>query len=155
MAIADKIKPILLNWDQKDRMVMVEDKDEDRYLLTVEQAIEACGAHNKENRAIFKRQFEDLQAYLGQWASERKGKIRRAFLTIRDAGLLFLLVTQKKTYDENFESELTKLDLEIANSNDFSEIQMSVQALPLCNEDNYYSFCNPEWTLEYKGLNAK
>ena len=76
------------------------------------------------------------------------------FITIRDADLLFLLVTQNKTYDEDFESELTKLDLEVANSDDFSEIKMSVQALPLCDEDNYYSFCNPEWMLEYKGLNA-
>jgi hypothetical protein len=136
-------------------MVMVEDKDEDRYLLTVEQAIEACGAHNKEKRAIFKRQFENLQAHLGQLTSERKGKVKKVFLTIRDAGLLFLLVTQKKTYDQDFEAELTRLDLEVANSCDFSEIQMSVQALPLCDEDNYYSFCNPEWTLEYKSLNAK
>ena len=69
--------------------------------------------------------------------------------------MLFLLVTTRKTYDENLEEELTQLDLKIARNEIFSEIRLSVQALPLCGKNGYDSFCNPEWTLEYTGLNAK
>jgi hypothetical protein len=65
------------------------------------------------------------------------------------------VVTKRKTYDESFEEELTDLDLQVANSDEFSQVELSVQALPQCGESNFESFCYPGRTLEYKGINAK
>lgn len=73
----------------------------------------------------------------------------------RNAGLLFLVVMKRKTYDQSFENELTRLDLNVAQEDGFSKIALSVQVLPNCNKENYESFCSSEGTLEYKGLNAK
>ncbi|MCK4913303.1 MAG: hypothetical protein KAI59_06835 [Planctomycetes bacterium] len=140
---------IHLKWSQKGGTVIVEDADEDRFCMTIEDAIEACRVYDKEKRLAFRKQFNMLLEFLGSWCYERKGKIQKIFLTIRDAGLLFLVVTKSKIYDEQLEEELTLLDIEIANNEKFSEILLSVQSLPCCNDSNYSSFCYPERTLEY------
>ena len=155
MAVANKQEYIPLKWSEKDRKILVEDADEDRFSMTVEEAIDACKVYEREKQPIFRKQFKMLLNFLGGWSYKRKNKLAKVFLTIRDAGLLFLVVTKRKTYNEGFEEELTQLDLEVANEEDFSEIWLSVQALPLCDENGYDSFCNSEWTLEYQGLNAK
>ena len=154
MAVREQHSHILLPWSEKDKRVVIEDADEDRFSLTVEEAIEACSVYHKEKRAQFRRQFHDLLDFLGKWTYARRTEIFKAFLTIRDAGLLFLVVSRGKKYDPVFEDELTKLDITIANSEEFSEIQMSVQALPFCGAPNYDSFCNPDLTLEYKVRDA-
>lgn len=155
MAVANKQEYIRLKWSEKDQKILVEGADEDRFSMTVEEAIEACKVYERAKKTIFRKQFDMLLDFLGAWSHTRKNKLAKVFLTIRDAGLLFLAVTKRKTYDANFEEELTQLDLEIANSEDFSEILLSVQSLPLCSQSNYDSFCYPERTLEYTKLNAK
>ena len=154
MAITKKSNIIQLLWSEKDSMVVVEPQDQDRYCLKVEDAIEACRIYQKENRALFHSQLQDTLNRLGQWARNHRGKLQKVFLTTRDAGLLFLLVTKRKTFDEDLETSLTKLDLEIAQDKKFSEIRLSVQALPNCDENNYSSFFNPQWILQFKGING-
>jgi len=155
MAVANKQEYIRLKWSEKAQKILVEGADEDRFSMTVEEAIEACKVYERAKQTIFRKQFDMLLDFLGAWSHTRNNKLAKVFLTIRDAGLLFLVVTKRKTYDANFEEELTQLDLEIANSDNFSEILLSVQALPLCSESNYDSFCYPERTLEYTRLNAR
>jgi len=155
MTVANKQEYIRLKWSEKDHKILVEAKDEDRFSLTVGDAIVACKVYEREKKAMFPKQFRMLLNFLGNWAFERRNKLAKVFLTIRDAGLLFLVVTKGKTYDEQFEEDLTELDLEVAHNEDFSEIALSVQSLPLCDENNYNSFCSPERTLEYAKLNAK
>jgi len=155
MAVANRQEYIRLKWLERDRKILVEDADEDRFSMTVEEAIEACKVYEREKQLLFRKQFKMLLDFLGEWSFKRKDKLAKIFLTIRDAGLLFLVVTRRKTYDDNLERELTELDMKIAQSGDFSEVWLSVQSLPHCDKNGYDSFCNSEWTLEYKGLNAE
>jgi len=155
MAVANRQEYIRLKWLERDRKILVEDADEDRFSMTVEEAIEACKVYEREKQPLFRKQFKMLLDFLGEWSFKRRNKLAKVFLTIRDAGLLFLVVTKRKTYDESFEEELTQLDIEVANKEDFSGILLSVQALPLCSSSNYDSFCYPERTLEYTIPNAK
>ena len=155
MAVANRQEYIRLKWLERDRKILVEDADEDRFSMTVEEAIEACRVYEREKQPLFRKQFKMLLGFLGEWSFKRRNKLAKVFLTIRDAGLLFLVVTKRKTYDEGFEEELTQLDIEVANKEDFSRILLSVQALPLCSSSNYDSFCYPERTLEYTIPNAK
>lgn len=154
MLITNEKRYIRLRWSEKDRRIVIEDKDEDRFSMTVEEAIAACRVYERGKQPVFRKQFQTLLDFLGAWCYGRSRKLAKVFLTIRDAGLLFLVVTKKKTYDENFEAQLTKLDINIARAQEFSEISLSVQALPLCDRNGYDSFCSSKWTLEYTGLNA-
>lgn len=152
MAVAEKLNPVRLDWSEKDRKVIVAPKDNDKYMRTVEEAIEACKAY--DNKIRFWEQFKIVLDDLGKWSKDRTQKLDHAFLTVQDAGLLFLVVTKRKTYDDMLESELTDLDLKIANDSDFTSISLSVQSLPSCSMDGISSFLNPEYTLELQ-LGAK
>jgi hypothetical protein len=107
-----------------------------------------------EYKSLFKDQLDHLKNILGSWASKRKEKIHKVFLTLQDARMLFLVVTKQQTYDEQLEEELVNIELEIAQDPKCSRINLDVQALPYCVEDSYISFCNPEWMLEYMIHNA-
>ncbi len=154
MAVKEDIY-IRLSWSEKDKRIVFEPEDNDRFSLTVEEAIEACEVYDKEGRALFRKQFKELLNFLGNWSYGQREKIHKVSVTVRDKGLLFLVIANSKKYDADFDELLTKLDLHIATSGDFSEIKLSVQDLPYCDENNYSSFCNPEFTLEYTGLNGK
>ena len=70
-------------------------------------------------------------------------------MTVRDAGLLFLIVLNGTEYDSDFESELTRLDIEIANDSDFDLISLSVLALPKCDTVAVESFLSSKMKLRY------
>lgn len=154
MAVKEKQEYIRLLWSQKDRRVFLETADSDKFSLTVEEAIYACSVYDKEGKALFKTQFDGLLDHLGSWNYSHREKINKALITLRDNGLLFLVITNHKQYDKSFDELLTELDLEIATAERFSEIKLSTQDLPLCDECNYSSFCNPDFTLEYTGING-
>ncbi len=146
-------EPIRLRYFEKEKSVLIETDTTDRFVLTVEEAIEACRIY-EERKTLFQTQFNNLLSLLGEWTYHHKNKIKNTFLTIRNTRLLFLIILKRKTYDEELEKELTELDITIAEKPEFSEIPLSVQALPYCEEAGYHSFCQPEWTLEYARLNA-
>ena len=153
MAISTKSDPIRLLISEADRNVVVEPEDNDKFVLRVKEAIVACRVL-ADYKSLFEGQLDHLKNILGAWASKRKEKIHKVFLTLQDARMLFLVVTKQQTYDTQLEEELADLDLEIAQDPECSKINLDVQALPYCAEDSYISFCNPEWVLEYLIHNA-
>ena len=108
----DFIVPIKLRWQEKNNYVSVIPENKDTFYMTVEKAIQACQAH--KNSAVFSNQFNSLLQKLGQWLKIHKDGILYAYVTIRDAGLLFLIVSKSNRYDGFLEDELTDLDVEIA-----------------------------------------
>ncbi len=144
-----RIEPVFILYRERDRMVTFEPEDEDRFNMTVNEVIDACRAYDKEGRLRVQRQFPQLLRFLGQWISERRDKIAKALLTVRDAGLLLVTVTHSTQYDDAFEDALTDLALEAAGH--FADLPLDVQSLPKCGPECYLSFCNPEqMILEYR-----
>ena len=144
-----------LRWSEKDRRVVVETEDEDRFCTTVEDVIEACRVYDKENRKLFQIQIRYLLDILGEWGHQHREVLDRAFLTVRDGQLLFLVVTKERIYNAPLEKDLTKLDFEIARKSDLSEICLTVQSLPQCGSRGFMSFCRPGVMFELKGLHAE
>lgn len=140
---------VRLKWSEAERTVLFEPKDKDRFTLKVKEVIQICNIHQKSNE--FESQFNDLKNILGNWIHQRKDKITKAFVTIRDTRLLFLIVTKDIEYDSKFEDELTDLDWAIANTPLLSAISLSVQSLPKCDSDIYEAFLSPPIILEYIG----
>ena len=149
MATATKQEVLRLHFED-NRIVFVEGKDEDRFILTMSEAIRACKAYDScKEHAFFSRQYKNMLSRLKNWVSENKDVIDRAFLTVQDSGLSFLTVTKTRQYDDEFEERLSDLDLEIARSKEFSLIGLNVQSLPNCGPSNYLAFCDPDNTLEF------
>ena len=138
---------IELHFENKDGQVRVVPSDSDIMVVPVEMAVEACRAFNKQ--IVFKNQFDLLNHRLAEWLDLRTDSISAAYLTPRDAGLLFLVVLTGTKRDNELECALTELDLEIANDKDFNLISLTVHAIPLASEDTVQSFLSRKFALRY------
>lgn len=131
-------RPIHLNPVHRESDVLVQDGD-DLFLLTVQDAVNACGAWNK--MAEFQSQMKELKARLEQWVSARETTVRDAFLSVKTGGgLFFMVVMNERKFDRDLEDDLTDLDVEIANAPEFNLLRMSVLALPNSPPDSVESF---------------
>lgn len=149
MPASTKVDHVILDCTNVGQDITVVPEDEDRFILSVEAAVKACQAHDKTVR--FSKQFsESLQKRLAAWISERQEKIFKAFLTIRENGLLFVVVMRGAHYDRAFEDELSNLDLEIANDPELDLIHLDVIALPESSASAYGSFLDATETLSYR-----
>jgi hypothetical protein len=148
------VSPIQLNWQEKNSVVTVIPGDEKLFYITIEKAIEACRAKNES--VIFINQFMRLLNKLALWNKNHENDISNAFLTVRDANLLFLIVKKSVKFDSEFEDELTDLDIEIAQDKKFNKIKLSVLALPQTDFHSINSFLTPDSTFKYNiSNNAK
>lgn len=148
MSSTARTEPIRLRYSQYDAQVIIEPDDEDGLVMRIEEAMRARRV-NDSLKPGFKSQFDHLKRTLSGWLRDRTSKIEKAFLTLPDAGMLFLVVMSGTAYDEELEEELTDLELGVALDLECSQISLDVQALPNCSEDRYMSFCNPDWILEF------
>jgi hypothetical protein len=132
--------------------VTIRTKDRARFAAFARQAATACGVSDRKKQTTFRRQFENLVDFLGDWVRNRRAKLAKAFLTVQDSGLVLIIVSKEKAYNAGLERDLTQLDIKVAQSKDFSEVCLCVQALPCCSKSGYEHFCNPKATLEFTGL---
>lgn len=135
-----------LKWDE-DTLLRFEAKDRDIFVKTIQEAVEACRA--SERQIDFHDQFKELLPKLKKWLNTKQDKVERAFLTVRDKGLLFIVIRKEKHYDDEFTTQLIDLDWKIAHDSNFSIIDLEVLALPDCDPDNFNSFCDPTYTLKF------
>ena len=127
-SISTRTPAIHLGRDGEDGRVLVYGEGNERFLLTVQEAIKACGAYS--TIAQFQTQMQELTELLSKWTTDRKSLIRDAYLSVKGGGLFFLVVMSGKEFDPEFEDELTALDIEIANSADFDLLRLEVFAIP-------------------------
>lgn len=140
-------RPLQLHYRRKNKQVVVTPDDQDRYVLTVEEIIRACQV--VERAFAFGQQFECLLEILAGWLLNHRKDIADAVITMRDAGLLFLIIRKEKAYDPAFEDALTNLDVEIAQDEALDLIRLSVLSLPKASHDAIESFFSPKLMLHY------
>lgn len=138
---------IELHFEDDTGKVRVTPADNTLLLLSVEEAIAACRAFKKQLE--FKGQFDQLINTLGVWLKARRDRVAQAFLTTRDAGLLLLIVTKSAAYDQAFEADVTELDIQIANDTDYHLIDLSILAIPNCQQESVHSFLSRKMMLRY------
>jgi len=140
---------LMLDVSFKDKKVLVVPEDEDRFLVSVDAAVKACQAADKTLQ--FGRQFRDiLLPRLGLWISDRADKLKKAYLTVREEGLLFVAILARAEYDRELEDDLSELDIAVARDPHLDLIDLEVLALPNASDAAHASFLNPEATLEYR-----
>jgi len=136
MATEQRASILLHHLNQAEAQIVAEDNDQ--FLWTVQEVVRACKAQGRF--ADVGKQLRTLLQKLRDWCNSHPDDIREAYLTVRDSGLLFLLVRKTKPFNEALEEALTDLDLEVANDNDFDLIRLSVLALPATSEESVRSF---------------
>jgi hypothetical protein len=129
---------IVLHAQDHDRTVRVETENEDRFVMTVGAAIQACKKY--EDYEKFTKQSRQLVDKLHAWIAAHGSEVREAYMTLRDSAFLFLVVQTGETFDKALEDSISDLDLEIAQDPDLDLIRLNVLALPNASPESVKSF---------------
>lgn len=139
---------IELHFENQGGQARIVPPDRDIMVMPIELAIEACRAFHQQVK--FTDQFKLLVDRLGGWLGEHQDEISSAYLTVRDSGLLFLVVTRERTFNDKLERAVTDLDLEVAHDGDYNLIRFGVHVLPQCDKENIQSFVSRQMVIELK-----
>lgn len=137
---------VQLDWADEDGIVTVTPQNENRFNIKLRKAIEILQLADKMDQ--FRQQFKLLLDVLGRWLKDRRD-VARAFVTVRDGGLAFVLVRDSSEYDEAFEDAVSDLDYRLANDVDLDLIELDAIALPGASDEAIASFLDPRFTLSY------
>ena len=151
--LTEHMFPIDLHWEQDGRKVVVKPKDGERFILTVGEAVRAC--RSQQRIVDFKELFQKLLNTLAGWIIDHHDKVKTAFCTVRDADLLFVVIKKDNKYDDDFEDDLSDLDIKIARDKKFQDIQFNVLALPDTSPQTLCTFLSPEFTFKYGPRNVR
>lgn len=139
---------ILLHYGEKDKQIAVYTQDGDKFYATVAEAIEAL--RSTDDRKQSRDNMSALYDHLVRWLVAHTDEIDRAFLTVRDAALLFVILQKEREIDAELQEALSELDWEIAHDSSFGGIDLNVVGLPQCSETAYRSFLAPTAIAEFK-----
>ena len=89
MTLTEKRSLVALVEGKHDNLKVVK-LDGDQFILTAQQAVNACSAAS--DAVLFQAQFRDLLDKLYDWVEARKEKISSAFISTSQEGILLLIV---------------------------------------------------------------
>jgi hypothetical protein len=138
MATVTKSSWVHLHHADDSEGVIVTTATNQTFTLPLDAAIRACGSVEKLER--FTKQFQKLLTRLASWLTDHLDDVEDAYVTLRDAGLLFLVVRKTRRFNEELENSLTGVDLEIAQDPELDLIRLTVLALPMTSRDGIESF---------------
>jgi hypothetical protein len=141
------VSPLQLNYKTQGQTVVITPENEDRFSLTVQEAIRACSAG--QDAIIFDRQFKKLLEKTTFWLKKNSSDIDKAYVTIRDSDILFFIVRKTVEYNRDFEDVLTDFDIEVAEDRNLDKIRMSVLAIPKSSPQTITSFLRPDFAWIY------
>ena len=152
MARAMSAEPIQLRWTEGDRRVVIALEDQHRLAATVDEVIHACRMRQKSEDVS--QVLNDLWQALASWCGQHAEKIKAAFCTVRDSGLLFVVVAKGVAFDRDLQDELVDLEIQIARDEQYEQLQLTTLALPNCQPEGYWSFLNPSFCVSFEPPDA-
>jgi len=135
-----------INWYAEEDRVEVTPRDQQRFELQKDRVIDLLQLANHGEKQLLL-----LLQLFGRWIDRNSAKIANAYLTLRDNTLLFLVISNTPTCDDEFEDELSDLDLALANDPDLRLIRLNTLVLPPASPEALDSFFHDEFTLVFRG----
>lgn len=105
-------EPIRLNFRSETRVV-VEPEDNDRFVMTVKEAAQACKKAVDDKN--FQDDFRQFLIHLEQWGESQAAKISAIYVNIGDGVLNVLVCTPSQAYDVDLDDTISDLDLELVD----------------------------------------
>lgn len=131
---------IRLEYQEKDRSVLINPEDQDKFVLSVAQMIESAKLFSLITK--FVTVMPVIMEKIGQWLGGHRTEVEKAFLTLKDRSLLLLVVQKQKEYNQVLQESLVNLDIEIAQDERMGIVPLSVLLLPMTSQEAIDTFIN-------------
>ena len=139
---------IRINWSDGDRPIFVTTRDEDRFIVTAQEAAESMRHHGKV--AQFRRELLDIFQLLRKWCVSQKARVKACYFVFRTSGQVIFVVPVSSTCDFDLTDKLTSLDIEIAST--FSLLRCDIMQIPGYSAETISTFVDhPSETITIYG----
>ena len=126
--------------EEDERSVLVTRKNEDRFIISAPDAVNACFLFDSAMSRM-RDQITSLLAHLSDWIGSHRERIKSAHVAFRNKGDILFLVTQREVaFDQKLCDALADLDSAVACDPDFDAIQMEVLAIPCVSRASAAAF---------------
>lgn len=115
--------PVQINWGDSGR-VMVMDRDKHRFLMTSQQAADACAAGMKQ--LVWQEEFDRLMLHVHAWSKARQAAA--TYLAVVDRQIVIFVVPRGRTMDFQLSDEIAAL--EVSLHHDFANCRCEVRQIP-------------------------
>ena len=149
----DKIRTVELDWYEDNDIVTVTPRDQKRFDIQKDRAIEALQLVDKQDK--FNLQFSLLLDCIASWINKNQDDIENTLLTLQDGVLALVVVRKTAEFNEGLEGSLLELDFQLANDPDFDLIHLNTLALPSVSNDALRSFLDERLVLSYHGNRSR
>ena len=142
--ITDNHSVIVLN--RTSGQVTVEPEDEDRFVISAQEAVKACQDHQKADHAIraFKQEF---LGPLWEWCFLHAAQVKACFVPRTVGHLEVYVIGTSEQYDFAFGDDVARLELSLADRG----WNVSAMQLPDGPDEDLLSYFNPEGAIQVYG----
>lgn len=146
---SDRVDPLQLNWNDGERQVVVSPEDEDRFVVTCQDAAEAC----LQSREVLKwsHTFQKVLSFIRNDLDQSIERVMSCFVGPADGHLACFVIAKSSSFDFELAEVLADLEREIATAfPDFTYIR--VQQIPRSTDTEILNtFFDPGKTIQIHG----
>ncbi|MCY2964245.1 MAG: hypothetical protein NT069_11535 [Planctomycetota bacterium] len=134
-----------LDWFSDTESVRVIQRDQTRFEIQKDRVIKILQLANDSDK-----QLELLLSKLGEWVRHYQRSIKNAYLTLRDGGFAFVVISRSTACDDDLEDAVSELDVRVANDADLKSMSVNALILPPTSKESLSSFLDSRFLLHYR-----
>ncbi len=108
---------------QDDRQVVFHPLNEDRFVMTCQQAIEAVTRGIGES--VREDELKGLIAHVRDWSAKNKSLVSSCHMALRDGQIAIFVATSSEHYNHELADSLTELDVDLARTFPYSDCDVA------------------------------
>lgn len=137
------LQPLWLDFRSEQKVVVVPE-DEDRFVVTSQEAARAC--RRVANEQEWKTEFNSFLTNVHNWCKKHSQSIDGAYLSFGDEGLKLFLATNGDEYDFSLDDDVAKLGVDLTNT--FPGCPVDVLHVPHTSLKELRSFFSPSTAIQ-------
>lgn len=131
---------IRLSAAEAERQVIITPEDQDRFVLTCDQAIAACKIHS--SRKVWFEELGRLFFHVNHWAIQHQDRVLACYAAPRGGQVVVFVIPKSDHFSFDLADLVVDLDIEITQK--FQSIPAEVLQIPGASNSQFNSFVDPK-----------
>jgi hypothetical protein len=115
MIATERVRSPIIRLTQAAGNVVVEPEDEDRFVVSAQQAMKACQDSHRQELAVYAFKKEFLEPLI-DWCRRHKNQVQACYIPIPKGFIQVFVIGSSPKYDFDLGKELSELELRFADA---------------------------------------
>jgi hypothetical protein len=143
--------PVQLKAEHGSRQVVITTEQEDRFVMSCANAVEACLRHKSEK--IVRSDIEKMIAHSRAWSAERGERISAAFIGPHESKITVFVVPKSEGFDFDLAEEVAELAHDLSRT--YQAVWSDALEVPGGDDESLRTFIDFETVIPIYGQTAE